>query len=50
MGGVIVVRYYLKTHQPIETGYRDVTNEYQGLIDDEGVQMYQIKIYKKIED
>jgi S-adenosylmethionine-diacylglycerol 3-amino-3-carboxypropyl transferase len=47
-GGVLVVRYYLKTHRPDETGYVDISGQFKELIDAEGVQMYEIKVYQKI--
>lgn len=47
-GGVVIVRYYLRVHTPILDGFKDITEDYMDLITKEKVQMYNIKIYKKI--
>ncbi len=47
-GAHIVVRYYLRVCLADVSGFEDVTGEYIDLIDSERVQMYRVKIYKKI--
>ncbi len=47
-GGIVVIRYYLRICEADESGYEDVTVEYTDLIRQEKVQMYKIKVLKKI--
>ena len=46
---VVVIRYYLKVLDPDTKGFEDVTNQYKDLIKKEKVQMYRIKVYKKVD-
>ena len=46
--GVVVIRYYLKICQEVKLdGFSDVTSEYSNLIEQEKVQVYNIKVYRK---
>lgn len=48
-GGVVVVRNYLREALELDqTGFEDVTSKYLDLFVDEKVQMYMIKVYKKV--
>ena len=47
IGGVVIVRYYLKVCEPNQSGYLDVSNKYQELVNAEGVQMYKVKVYQR---
>jgi S-adenosylmethionine-diacylglycerol 3-amino-3-carboxypropyl transferase len=48
-GGIIVSRYYLHVPQNIQTeGLKDVTVEYDQLIQNEGVQVYQVQVFKRL--
>ncbi len=48
LNGVVIVRYYLRVYLPDLSGFQDVTEQFETLIQKEKVQMYDIKIYKKI--
>ena len=47
-GGVVVLRYYLRICEADEQGYEDVTDSYKELIRKEKVQMYKVKVLKKV--
>ncbi len=47
-GGIVVLRYYLRVCEADESGYEDVTQEYAQLIRQEKVQMYKVKVLKKV--
>lgn len=47
-GGVVVNRFYLRTtEQTNESGFRDVTKDFQSIISQELVQMYTVQILRK---
>ena len=46
--GVVIIRYYLREYSPKIEGYEDITSKYQETIDNERVQMYSIKVYKRL--
>ncbi len=48
LGGVVVVRYYLREYYPDCSGYKDISSDFQEFIDNESVQMYSIKIYQRL--
>lgn len=45
-GAVVVLRYYLRVSNADESGFSDITDQFQDLIDSEMVQMYKIKVLK----
>jgi len=46
--GIVVIRNYLHVPEGTDyTGYKKVTHQYQSLIDQEKVQMYQIEVFQK---
>lgn len=48
IGGLVIVRYYLRVYVPDLSGFEDITDEFSDIISDERVQMYQIKVYKRV--
>jgi S-adenosylmethionine-diacylglycerol 3-amino-3-carboxypropyl transferase len=46
--GVVVVRYYLRICEPKLDGFKEITSQFQNVIESEKVGVYQIKIYQKI--
>ncbi|MCK5884380.1 MAG: DUF3419 family protein [Bacteriovoracaceae bacterium] len=47
-GAVLVLRSYLRDPNVDTTGYEDITSEYSGPIEKEAVQMYRIRVFKKV--
>lgn len=45
-GAILVNRYYLRSPECNLDGYKDITAEFQELVDQEKVQMYDIRIYQ----
>jgi len=47
-GGVIVNRFYLRSTENTDlSGFKDITNQYQNIISEELVQMYQVQLLQK---
>lgn len=48
IGGIVVMRSYLRVPQADRSGYKDLSEQFKALIDSEKVQMYKIEILQRI--